>query len=107
MGSVVKRRLETDGDWHVLLWVDAPYQGLLTTVLNEEDNWQGAVALVLEIVPDCRDRPASAAAAVHCPRSPVPVPALQQHIEVWGAWVLDLQHGGHAELHPVWSWRTV
>src|SRR2546426_242451 len=84
VGTVVKRRLEDDGDWHVLLWVDGPYQGLLMMVLNEEDNWQGAVALVLEIVPDCRERPASSQVAAHCPRSPVPVPALQQHIEVWG-----------------------
>ena len=72
-----------------------------------------ALLLTACVTPSSVGRPAatgtapSSQAAAHCPRSSVPVPALQQHIEVLGAWVLDMQHGGHAELHPVWSWKYI
>ncbi len=96
-GTVVFVAHEADGDWHIALSPDPLYRDYVT-VQNAEThgaNW------VLEIVPACATPPADSTAAAKCPANPEPVPRMGQHITATGPYVLDLQHGGHAELHPL------
>jgi len=95
-GAVLAALREIDGDSHLWLRPDPGYEGLL----NRVNRYQGQVALVLEIVPRCEGNPADEAAAARCPPSPLPVPRVGDHIQVFGPWVLDTTHGWN-EIHPV------
>ena len=95
-GHVLALIHESDGDHHIWLALDAGYGSLL----NTENHYRGRPALVVEIVPACAGPPPDATAAASCPKSPLPEPKEGEHIEVWGPWVIDLNHGWR-EIHPV------
>ena len=79
IGTVDKVKFEAfDGDVHVDLRPDPPYEHLLA---RPGDN------LVVEIIPQDRSR--------------VAVPAEGARIEVAGPWVEDSKHGWN-EIHPAW-----
>jgi hypothetical protein len=69
-----------DGDWQVTVAVDPRYQRFLTAAD------QGL--LPVRVIP--ADLPG------------VPLPALGQHATFYGAWVLDRNRHGRAEMHPAW-----
>jgi hypothetical protein len=95
---------EPDGDIHIQLQVDAPYQSLLTPG-NEfvEGN------LIIEAI--CQYVPPMIEALRICASDPDPFlgpfPNVGDHIWVEGRYVLDLGHNSQAELHPLYRWGKV
>ncbi len=82
-GTVSKVKFEEyDGDVHIALRPDPPYEKLLS---DGNDRLGGN--LVVEIIPQDRSR--------------VAVPEEGARIEVVGPWVDDTQHGWN-EIHPAW-----
>ena len=73
---------EYDGDVHIDLRPDQPYENLLS-----DGNGRVGGNLIVEIIPQDRSR--------------VDVPPVGARIEVVGPWVDDTEHGW-SELHPAW-----
>jgi hypothetical protein len=99
-GVVEASRLENDGDLHLQLRLDPPYQFLLQPANRFE---QGD--LVVE--PVCVSLPLQPDALDECVGDSHPVttlPALGQHVWMEGRYVLDGEHGDWAELHPLYRW---
>ena len=99
-GVVVQVIHEVDGDHHIWFRPDAGYESLL----NAENHFQGKPAMLAEITPDCplNTNPKSGDEAARCPASRLEVPGPGDHIDVYGPWVLDLDHRWN-EIHPVES----
>lgn len=81
-GTVSVVRKEADGDWHIDVMPDAPYQGMVN---DKNDSAQGG-ALVVEVIPNDQGN--------------VQRPSAGDHIQVWGPFVNDKVHGWN-EVHPV------
>lgn len=98
VGTVVQVIKEADGDRHIWFQVDPGFESLL----NAENHFQGKPAMLAEITPDCPlvTNPPDANHAAACPVTKLPVPGPGDHIDVYGPWVLDLEHGWQ-EIHPV------
>ena len=92
---------EVDGDVHVHVQLDAPYQALLT-----EGNQHAEGYLIVEAV--CQYVPPAIEALRICASDwnsyPGPFPRPGDHIWVEGRYVLDLWHHSWAELHPLYRW---
>ncbi len=69
-----------DGDWQVTIAPDPQYRGFLTAADHG--------LLAVRVIP---------ADLAH-----VPLPALGQHATFYGAWVLNRNLHGRAEMHPAW-----
>jgi hypothetical protein len=83
-GLIQDVRDEEDGDLHVLVRLDHPYRRLLNSGnYSQQHGW-----LVVEFM--ARD-------AGHLPE-----PSTGARITIWGAWVLDTDHGWR-EIHPVFK----
>ncbi len=80
-GTVMQRRVEGDGDIHLLLALDAPYQAAINSKNSQYEHGD----LVVEIIPADQAR--------------VYVPQLGAHIVVIGPYAKDNDHGW-MELHP-------
>ena len=100
-GTVVASSTEADGDVHLDVRLDAPYQGLLNP-----GNLQEGGNLIVE--PVCRFLPLQAEAIRVCASDPDPyedaLPGVGDHVWLEGRYVLDLQHHAWAELHPLYRW---
>jgi hypothetical protein len=96
-GIVDRVIVEADGDYHIRLGLDAPYQNLTNSV-NESDQYGD---LVLEIV--CANTVTQQDALDACANyvNHVTVPQEGQHITAIGRYVLDTVHGW-TEIHPVY-----
>jgi len=101
-GTVAAIRYEADGDLHILLAPDAPYAHLLTPANQGEELGD----LVIE--PVCVRPVTQADAIAICASDPDPMvgpfPVVGQRVWMEGRYVVDLQHGGWAELHPLYRW---
>ncbi len=97
-GVVVQVITEPDGDRHLWFHVDPSYESLL----NAENHFQGKPAMLAEITPDCplETNPPDANSAARCPASHLPIPGPGDRIDIFGPWVMDLDHGWN-EIHPV------
>ncbi len=97
-GVVVQVITEPDGDRHLWFHVDPSYESLL----NAENHFQGKPAMLAEITPDCplETNPPDANSAARCPASHLPIPGPGDRIDIYGPWVMDLDHGWN-EIHPV------
>lgn len=97
-GLVVQVIREADGDRHIWFRPDPGYESLL----NAENHFQGKPTMLAEITPDCplNTNPKDAGTAASCPPTTLDVPGPGDHIDVYGPWVLDLDHGWQ-EIHPV------
>ena len=97
-GVVVQVIREPDGDHHLWFHVDTGYESLL----NAENHFQARPAMLAEITPDCplETNPPSADRAAQCPPTNLEIPGPGDHIDVYGPWVMDLDHGWN-EIHPV------
>jgi hypothetical protein len=83
IGTVREVRFEEyDGDVHIDLRVDQPYEKLLS-----DGNDRVGGNLIVEIIPQDRSR--------------VAVPRVGSRIEVVGPWDDDTEHGWN-EIHPAW-----
>jgi hypothetical protein len=99
-GVVHAMRVENDGDLHLQLTLDAAYQTLLEPAnrLEQGDLVVEPVCVALPIQPD---------ALPTCVADAQPLaslPAIGQHVWMEGRYVLDLEHGSWAELHPLYRW---
>jgi hypothetical protein len=101
-GTVAAIRTEADGDLHVLIALDPTYRHLLTPANQGEELGD----LVVE--PVCVDAVSQADAVATCAGDADPIGSVPStvgaHIWLQGRYVLDLQHGGWAELHPLYRW---
>ncbi len=99
-GTVDALRPEVDGDYHVILRLDSAYSNLTNAANNQYQNGD----LVVEII--CANLPITQTDAVSACQNytnHMKVPAAGQHINVSGPYVLDNNHYGWAEIHPVYS----
>lgn len=107
-GTVKSIHHEDDGDIHFDLLLDPPYTHLLTSAnRTHQHGW-----LVAEIVaadePGCAPgqapRPATGTYNYGiCTGANESAPAIRSHVYVTGPYVLDEDHEGWAEIHPVWA----
>lgn len=100
-GVVAEVRTEADGDLHLLLALDSAYAYLLTPA---NQGWERG-DLVVE--PVCVRSVTQLDAIEVCAADPDPLSVLpRQGDYVWmeGRYVYDLEHGGWAELHPLYRW---
>lgn len=99
-------RHEADGDFHIGLRLDARYAGLVNacnrTCLN------GAEQGDLVVEPVCMNTPTQADAVKSCVgyHNPLVIPPVGSHVQMTGAYVLDLDHGW-TEIHPLMSVRVI
>jgi hypothetical protein len=101
-GTVEAVRHEADGDLHILLALDPAYTRLLRPANQGEELGD----LVVE--PVCVRSVSQADAKGTCASDPDPFPGSFPVVgeAVWmeGRYVFDLQHGGWAEIHPLYRW---
>jgi hypothetical protein len=101
-GTVEAVRHEADGDLHVLLAVDPAYTRLLKPANQGEELGD----LVVE--PVCVRSVSQTDAIAVCRSDPDPFagrfPVVGEAIWMEGRYVFDLEHGGWAELHPLYRW---
>lgn len=100
-GTVAAVRVEADGDRHILVALDPPYRALLTAANQGEELGD----LVVE--PVCVGEVTQADAVAACAADPDPLvllPAIGERVWLEGRYVFDLDHGGWAELHPLYRW---
>ncbi len=94
-----------DGDAFFDLNVDPPYGDLLNAMNSR--NTGGYFHLEIP----CYANPTDFIPAQVCPIDPDPyrgaLPKIGQRIWAEGRWVWDLNHGGHAELHPLYRWSEI
>jgi hypothetical protein len=104
-GVVQAVRKEADGDFHILLALDPKY-GYLLTPAN-----QGEELGDLVVEPVCVRTVTQLDAEAICASDPDPLPAPYPVVgeRVWmeGRYVFDLDHGGWAELHPLYRWGDI
>ena len=104
IGTIVRSSAEADGDVHIDVRLDAPYEGMLTP---GNDAAEG----VLIVEPVCQFPPVQAESIRVCASDPNPLsgplPAVGDHVWMEGRYVLDLQHHAWAELHPLYRWGKV
>jgi hypothetical protein len=96
--------MEADGDIHLQLRLDAPDRGLLNAGNAEEGG-----NLVVEAV--CQFPPMQADAIRICASDPDPLsgplPNVGTHVWVEGRYVVEVQHGAWAEVHPLYRWGVI
>jgi hypothetical protein len=100
-GVIDAIRREADGDLHMLLLLDASYRHLLQPANAGEELGD----LVVE--PICVHAVSQVDAVAPCAADPDPLQNLPHTgMRVWmeGRYVFDLDHGGWAELHPLYRW---
>ena len=100
-GTIAAIRKEADGDYHILLSVDAQF----TNMINQRNIDAQHGDLVLE--PVCQNQVTQEDAKSACDAFsyPIAIPAVGQRVSVTGDYVLDTDHGWN-ELHPVYSFSA-
>ncbi len=102
IGTVAAVRHEADGDVHILVALDPAYRHLLTAAN------QGVELGDLVVEPVCVRRVTQADAIATCASDPDPLagslPTVGARVWMEGRYVFDLDHGGWAELHPLYRW---
>ena len=96
-GIIASIRVEADGDYHIGLNVDSQYQNLI----NKENIQKQHGNLVLEVICQKQVKQENAIEACSNYSGHIDIPNIGDHVIVTGPYVLDLQHGGWAEIHPV------
>ena len=101
-GTVVVIRREADGDEHVLVAPDPAFAGLV----NAANSGLELGDLVVEPVCELAVSQTDAQAICATDHDPLALAGLVAGAHVWmeGRYVLDTDHGGWAELHPLYRW---
>ena len=101
-GTIAAIRQEADGDLHILLALDPAFSHLLTPAN------QGMELGDLVVEPVCVHPVTQTDAIASCAADSDPLsgslPAIGDTVWMEGRYVFDLQHGGWAELHPLYRW---
>ena len=100
-GTIAVVRSEADGDFHILVALDPPYLSLLKPAN------QGVELGDLVVEPVCVKSVSQADAIAICATDKDPLnghPVTGTHVWLEGRYVFDLEHGGWAELHPLYRW---
>ena len=101
-GVIAAVRKEADGDLHLLLALDPAFRHLLRPANQGEELGD----LVIE--PVCVRTVTQADAIEACKADPDPLappfPVVGERVWMEGRYVFDLDHGGWAELHPLYRW---
>lgn len=101
-GIVEAVRKEADGDFHILLALDPAYTYLLRPAN------QGVELGDLVVEPVCVRTVTQTDAIDICASDPDPLappyPGVGERVWMEGRYVFDLDHGGWAELHPLYRW---
>lgn len=90
---------EKDGDYHVRLALDPQYSNLIN---NANRDYQYG-DLVVEIICATTINQQDAVLACQDYTNNITIPNINDNITVTGPYVLDNDHGGWAEIHPVYS----
>jgi hypothetical protein len=101
-GTIESKTPQADGDYHVRLKLDPGQTCAGQPCLNGGNKSEQAGDLLLE--PVCENPISQADAVDACEgyHNPLVVPPVDTHVEVTGAFVLDLDHGWN-EIHPLES----
>jgi hypothetical protein len=98
-GIIESIRTERDGDYHIRLKPDPQFSDLINSA-----NVNGQFGdLVLEPICVNPVTQPDAISACHDFHQNINIPPIGTHVQVTGPYVLDKQHGGWAEIHPVTS----
>ncbi len=97
-GTVNRIKDEPDGDYHVRLYLDPQFAGLI----NDANVRLHAFDHILEPVCIHAITQADAVSACAGYSNPLSVPPPYTHVSATGAYVLDIDHGW-MELHPLWD----
>lgn len=101
-GVVEAVRHEADGDLHILLALDPQYANLLTPA--NEGVELGDLVVEPVCVKGVTQADAIAVCAADADPLPPPYPSVGDRVWMEGRYVLDLEHDGWAELHPLYRW---
>jgi hypothetical protein len=98
-GIIDSIRTEADGDFHIRLKLDSQFSNLINSANIKGQHGD----MVVE--PICINPVTQADAISSCQnfRQNIGIPPVGSHVEITGSYVLDRQHGGWAEIHPVTS----
>lgn len=99
-GTIYHRKKEADGDDHIQVKLDPPFDKLL----NARNISIQASCLVVEPVCEGLVTQADAVAACRDFHSPVRLPDRNEHVKILGSFILDTEaNHGWTEIHPVTS----
>ncbi|HWN99753.1 MAG TPA: hypothetical protein VNS63_10830 [Blastocatellia bacterium] len=99
-GTIHHLKKEADGDDHIQVKVDPPFDKLL----NARNISVQAACLVVEPVCESAVTQTDAVAACKDFHSPVRLPGVDQHVKIRGSFILDTEaNHGWTEIHPVTS----
>jgi len=100
LGTIESKKSEPDGDFHIRLKLDPQFSNLINSANVNGQHGD----MVVE--PICQHTISeSIAAAVACSNfhQNINIPEVGSHVNVTGSYVLDKEHNGWAEIHPVTS----
>jgi hypothetical protein len=98
-GVIDSIRAERDGDYHIRLKLDPQFSDLINSA-NVNGQFGDLVVEPICVNPVTQLDAISACQDFH---QNIDVPTVGTHIQVTGSYVLDKEHGGWAEIHPVTS----
>jgi hypothetical protein len=101
-GTIHAVRREADGDLHILLHLDPAYVYLLQPANQGEE--LGDLVVEPVCVQSVTQLDAEAACAADPDPLTPPFPVVGERVWMEGRYVFDLDHGGWAELHPLYRW---
>jgi hypothetical protein len=99
LGIIESKRVEKDGDFHIRVKLDPEFSDLINSA-NIKNQFGDLV-----VEPICVNKVTQADAISACQnfRQNISIPPTGSHVNITGSYVLDKEHGGWAEIHPVTS----
>jgi hypothetical protein len=98
-GIIDSVRTERDGDYHIRLKLDSQFSDLINSA-NVNGQSGDLIVEPICVNPITQIDAISACQSFH---QNIVIPPTGTHVQVTGSYVLDNQHGGWAEIHPVTS----
>ncbi len=102
-GTIESIRTERDGDFHIRVKLDSQFSDLINSA-NIKGQFGNLVVEPICVNPVTQPSAISACQDFH---QNIEVPPVGTHVEITGSYVLDNEHGGWAEMHPVTSIMAV
>ena len=100
LGTIESKKSEADGDFHIRLKLDPQFSNLINSA---NVNGQRGDLVVEPICQHTITESISAAVACSNFHQNINIPEVGSHVNVTGSYVLDKEHNGWAEIHPVTS----